>query len=83
MHFRVDGKRIESRTCGYEHRDRVRGISLRRHDTDMAKILRALSRPFPELESLEIGSSYDDSIEQILPPMFSRVPPHVSGARYY
>ena len=53
------------------HRDRVRGISLRRRQyTDMTKILRALSRPFPELESLEIRSTYDQYFELTLPPTF-------------
>ena len=52
------------------HRNRVCGISLRSRYTDMAKIFRALSRPFPELESLEIGSSHDGNFEQILPATF-------------
>ena len=43
-----------------EHRDRVRGISLRTiPSTDTAKILMAFSHPFPELEGLEIYFSND------------------------
>ncbi|KAH9035515.1 hypothetical protein EDB85DRAFT_2143680 [Lactarius pseudohatsudake] len=37
-----------------KHHSRVRGIALRRPYKDMAKFLRALSCPFPGLESLEI-----------------------------
>jgi hypothetical protein len=41
------------------HRSRVRGIVLRRsYYRDMAKLLRSLSHPYPELESLEICPSY-------------------------
>jgi hypothetical protein len=56
------------------HRSRVRGIVLRRpyySSLDMAKLLRALSHPFPELESLEICPSYphDDGL-LMLPATF-------------
>ncbi|KAI9446104.1 hypothetical protein H4582DRAFT_1903493 [Lactarius indigo] len=37
-----------------KHRSRVRRIALRRSYKDMAKLLKALSHPFPRLESLEI-----------------------------
>jgi hypothetical protein len=36
-------------------RGRVRGITLRRPYYDMARLFRALSRPFPELESVDIS----------------------------
>lgn len=53
------------------NRDRVHGISLRRkRRTYMDKLLRALSHPFPELESLIIDSSYDHDFELILPDTF-------------
>jgi hypothetical protein len=55
-------KREESLAlAALRHRSRVRGIVLRRpyySSLDMAKLLRALSHPFPELESLEICPSY-------------------------
>ena len=41
------------------HPSRVHGIALRRRYTEMAKLLKALSHPFPELESLEICSNDD------------------------
>lgn len=54
-----------------KNRSRVHGISLRRRrNTHMEKLLRALSHPFPELESLIIGSSCDRDYELILPAAF-------------
>ncbi|KAH9066305.1 hypothetical protein EDB87DRAFT_1679050 [Lactarius vividus] len=60
-----------------KHCGRVRGIALRRPYKDMAKLLRALSRPFPRLESLEIcppnksySRSHDHDHELILPTTF-------------
>lgn len=53
------------------NRSRVHGISLRRkRHTRMDKLLRALSHPFPKLESLQIGSSCDHDSELILPDTF-------------
>ncbi len=54
------------------HRGRVRRIALRRPYTNMAKLLMALSHPFPELESLEICPTYDPDYEPelILPATF-------------
>ena len=37
------------------HRNRVRGIVLRRPSRDRVKLFRSLSRPFPELESVDIS----------------------------
>jgi hypothetical protein len=48
-------EREENRAlAAIRHQSRVRGIALRCSGRDMAKILRALSHPFPKLESLEI-----------------------------
>jgi hypothetical protein len=56
---------------GGKNRSRVHGISLRRgRNAHMDKLLRALSHPFPELESLLIGSSLDHDYELILPAAF-------------
>ncbi len=54
------------------HRSRMRGIALRIPYTDTAKLLGALSHPFPELESLEIctNSPYDHGRELVLPATF-------------
>jgi hypothetical protein len=50
-----------------EHRSRVRGIALR---SCPDRLLRALSRPFPELESLDICSGPGRGRQLILPAMF-------------
>jgi hypothetical protein len=53
------------------HRSRVRRIAIRRPYQCMVKLLRALSHPFPELESLEICPSLClDSELPILPARF-------------
>lgn len=66
---REQGLALAAIAC--KNRDRVHGISLRRKQhTHMDKLLRALSYPFPELESLIIGSSYDHDSELILPDTF-------------
>ena len=52
------------------HHGRVRGISLeRRPSRDMAEIYKALNRPFPDLETLEICSNYGLS-SVIIPATF-------------
>ncbi|KAH9066308.1 hypothetical protein EDB87DRAFT_707795 [Lactarius vividus] len=51
------------------HRGRVRGITLRRQYPEMAKLLKALSHPFPGLESLEISPTHCDH-ELLLPAAF-------------
>ncbi|KAH9035512.1 hypothetical protein EDB85DRAFT_865662 [Lactarius pseudohatsudake] len=50
-------------------RSRVRGIALQRQCPEMAEFLKALSHPFPKLESLEIGPAYCDH-ETLLPAGF-------------
>ena len=64
-------ERVESLAlAALRHRSRVRGIVLRT-PWDMVKLLRALSRPFPELESLEICPSLSVNSElPILPARF-------------
>ncbi|KAI9467335.1 hypothetical protein BJY52DRAFT_63336 [Lactarius psammicola] len=54
-----------------EHRSRVRGIALRRPCSCIARLFKALSHPFPELESLEICCRpYIPYDELILPATF-------------
>ncbi|KAH9021133.1 hypothetical protein EDB85DRAFT_435101 [Lactarius pseudohatsudake] len=54
------------------HRSRVRSVALRRPYTKqhMAKLLKALSRPFPELESLDIFPTDERQGELVLPATF-------------
>ncbi|KAH9042863.1 hypothetical protein EDB84DRAFT_1472780 [Lactarius hengduanensis] len=54
------------------HRSRVRSVALRRPYTKqhMAKLLKALSRPFPELESLDIFPTDERKGELVLPATF-------------
>ncbi|KAH9002457.1 hypothetical protein EDB86DRAFT_3100827 [Lactarius hatsudake] len=54
------------------HRGRVRRVALRRPYTKqrMGKLLRALSHPFPELESLEIFPTDERKGELVLPATF-------------
>jgi hypothetical protein len=54
-------------------RSRVRGIALRRPYMDTAKLFRALSRPFPELESVDISPPVGHEL-QILPTNFLQGP---------
>ncbi|KAI9446107.1 hypothetical protein H4582DRAFT_2093831 [Lactarius indigo] len=63
-------KREESLVlAAIKHRSRVHGIALRRQYPEMAKFLRALSHPFPALESLEISLTRDER-ELIFPAAF-------------
>ncbi|KAH8995379.1 hypothetical protein EDB92DRAFT_199557 [Lactarius akahatsu] len=50
-------------------RSRVREIALQRQCPEMAGLFKALSHPFPKLESLEIGPAYCDH-ETLLPAGF-------------
>jgi hypothetical protein len=50
------------------NRSRVRGIALRTTYTDTDKLCRALSHPFPELESLEIFPSFPRDHEMLILP---------------
>jgi hypothetical protein len=50
------------------HRSRVRGIALRTPYTDAVKLCRALSQPFPELESLENFPSFPHDDELLILP---------------
>ena len=50
------------------NRSRVRGIALRTPYMDMVKLYRALSHPFPELESLEIFPNFPRDHEWLIIP---------------
>jgi hypothetical protein len=63
-------KEVSLALAAIEHRGRVRGISLRtKSSTETAKIFKAFSHPFPELEGLEIYFSHDYDFA-ILPTTF-------------
>jgi hypothetical protein len=51
-------------------RSRVRGIALQRPYKDKAKLFRALSRPFPELESVDISLPWGTTGPRVLPAKF-------------
>ena len=61
-------KEVDGAVAATTHRSRVRGITLHVQDRGRAKFLRALSLPFPELESLNIYLDY--STRLTLPATF-------------